>query len=359
MNKKMTLNILYGLIAAITLLGTCGGIGVAAGTEEWITDNVYKISEGDLITYQIHDEKASAMRVFSVGTDDGRSVASIENVAQTTIDDIFGKTLDGYRVNWVQFAHQNGNEILLFSKKAREKQVDVSVHCLLIGACDGISAEEWAANNVLRSTGGSLSVTLIYDDSTNTERNLIWILNVANENQFKEGAQLLIDGELGKTSNEGYHINWVQVAGEYGGEILVLSQKDGGDALFTSIPSFVDLSIKVDLPQSQPSAQPSADPTSSPRNVKRSVLVTCANAQDPRICEHLSEVEQKYPDLAACLDYCMYEILNTPKTWNEFNKQCLRLHCPFLYDSKDKLQLNNGIFMKELEYIWENLRGVR
>jgi len=363
MSRKIGLKVLYGLIAVIALVGACGGISAEEITGEWIADNVYKNTNDYIDTYWIYDDKASTVREFVIrhASNDGQSVSSIEELAQVTIDMVFGEVLDGYKVNWVQYATAHGNEILFFSKKSGEKQVDLSVHCLLIGACDGISTEEWAANNVFTHTHDSeqgsipYSHTTIHDDDTATVRDLILPFYVKNVDEFERDIQAMSDNNLGDTTDSGYKNNWIQSSVEFDGEILLFSQKLGENSIFISVPSLVDFSTFVSL--SRPA--PSAVPTSASKDEKLSASVTCSKASDPRICGHLSDIEENYPDLTTCFDYCMYEILSTPQTWDEFSQKCLRLHCQALYDSKDKVQLNNGVFMKELEYIWENLRTIR
>jgi len=250
MSRKSDLKILYGIIAVIALLAACGGIGIAAATAEWITDNVYRGGIANFeITYWIKDDNTLTARSFNVLYPNGLELfvgpfdeKEVEKYVQLELCSMLGHTSGGYKTNWVQLAVIHENEVLLTSKRTGEEQVDFSVHCLLLGACNGISTKEWEVNNVYTDRGDTLSLTAIYDDKTHTRRELIQLLDVESIDEFETFAQWLIDERLGEIDDAGYRFNWIQVAAEYEDELLLLSQKSGESAIYLSIPSLVDFS---------------------------------------------------------------------------------------------------------------------
>ena len=352
MGKKCRLGTLYGFITIIALVTACGGIGTAAETGGWIADNIFKTTTQNGVMYGIYDNDASTVHVFQTWFADGWDVDTIEAFAQTTIDGMFGESLDGYKATSVQLAVISGNEVFLFSKKAGTKQIDLSVHCLLIGACNEMSTKEWEAKNVFTHThdsdqGTPYSHTMILDSGTSASRDLIRPFYVRSVDDFKKGVQSMSDGNMGNINDGGYKTIWIQASAEYEGEILLFSQKMGESEIFLSIPSQVGFSATVGLPQPEPASTPFEG---------NSVFETCKRSLDTRLCGHLEEIKGNYPDLTTCLDYCMYETLRIPQTWPEYEK-CLLLGCKALHDSADKVLLK-GNFRKDLEYIWENLYGI-
>ena len=357
MRRKNGLNILYGFITIIALVTACGGIGTAAEGGVWIEDNIYKITRSsgavdgvrDGVIYQIYDDATSTLHVFETWSTKGLNMASLEESAQIMIDETFGEVHDGYKTNWLQLAIAYKNEILLFSKKAGEKEIYVPVHCLLIGACDEVSTNKWEESNVfVVSQDDTISLTGIYDDNSRTLHYLIVLSDVTSVASFKARAQSIIDDNLGESSVDRYKINWIQVAAEFDDEILLLSQKVKEEPIFLSIPSQVGFSATVRVQKPQPTPTPIVGGT---------IFETCKMSSDTRLCGHLGDLKGKYPALVTCLDYCMYETLRIPQTWSEYEK-CLRLGCKALHDSVDKIQLNNKIFMEDIEYIWKNIRSI-
>jgi hypothetical protein len=219
---------------------------------------------------------------------DANNVNEFKTRAQREIDNLLGEIDDlmvggvwNREIDWVQVAAPYGTDILLLSQKLGEKPVFLSVHCLVIGACKGISTAEWEENNAFPSPGDVLTYTRIYDDKFRTEqdfergldagniRDVIWINEKVGYDAFLAYGQNLEELSTGLKPGAFQ----IQVAAEYGrqetgSEILLFSQTSGEKGIFLSfpsIPSVFDHSKVVTSPKAKPVSF--LQPTSAPQPI--------------------------------------------------------------------------------------------
>ena len=249
MRNKIGLNVLR-LVAVIALVGACGGVGIAEETEEWIADDIFKITSEYGSTIWILDDGTSTMRGLFLPLLETVNRDGFQEVAQALVDDYLGEAYQfgnsDYKINWIQVVAEYGDEMLLLDQKFGENTILLSIPSLLVEGYNGISIEQqpegWIADSVLISRSDYTSYVYFFDRDTATVRELQFFFDDADSvDTFKVEAQSSIDFSFGDDWFTNYTIDLVQIAAEYDDEILVLSQKRGDDAVFLPIPSLLEV----------------------------------------------------------------------------------------------------------------------